>query len=252
MYAVQYYETSFSDELTRVAIPLLAAHHETSTITHTETMTRGARISIVSLVPETIGGGPIGAAAKQFQSLKNKQLFLFCYYFSVLIDQAVHSSLREEHEHFDTLHSYPKFCGFLGSYHHNLHPALLLLIATLYPNDATEHETIATVDLLAGYFRKNYISFFADAYPKHSGRLTDSHQRVLYSRSQQQFRASTYLRGGLGTSPSLLNRCQPRLRDNHDSIAGTTLPSKDDRTDLNGCTQKLRPSVTSKSPTDYH
>jgi|GEM_PF-1234385 len=178
MYAVQYYETSFSDELTRVAIPLLAAHHETSTITHTETMTRGARISIVSLVPETIGGGPIGAAAKQFQSLKNKQLFLFCYYFSVLIDQAVHSSLREEHEHFDTLHSYPKFCGFLGSYHHNLRPALLLLIATLYPNDATEHETIATVDLLAGYFRKNYISFFADAYPKHSGRLTDSHQRA--------------------------------------------------------------------------
>jgi hypothetical protein len=102
-----------------------------------------------------------------------------CFFFSALIDQAVHSSLREEHSFFDHLARYPKFVGILSSYRSNLHPTWLLLAATLYadPRDAT----VATRDFeqLTDYFVQDYVNFFQVQYPQVTGRLKCPADRIL-------------------------------------------------------------------------
>ena len=112
MKAVQYYKESFGHDLKRVASATRATNKD--------------RISIVSLVPSQSRSESFGDTAREFQRLENKVEFLFCYYFSALLDQGIHASLRDEHYHFNHFAQYPKFCGILGSYYSNLHPALLL------------------------------------------------------------------------------------------------------------------------------
>jgi hypothetical protein len=137
------------------------------------------RISVVSLVPNNINiSGGFGNAARKFERIDNKVQFLFCYYFSVLLDQAIHSAIREEHSTFDNLARYPKFCGILGSFHTNLHPALLLLVATLYTTD-NNHE-LATEDFerLALFIPGEFYRFFTLEYPSITGRLTNKNLKL--------------------------------------------------------------------------
>jgi len=157
MDAIEYYKTVFGKELIRIQNATKATIKD--------------RISIVSLIPMQDYPGSFGDHAKAFNETPSKRLFLFCFFFSSLIDQAIHSSLREEHFYFDNLAKYPKFAGLLGTYLSNLHPVLLLLIATLYISNEEEDAATSEFQSLADFFSLDYCRFLCDVYPKLTGRL---------------------------------------------------------------------------------
>jgi len=157
MDAIEYYNTVFGKELIRIQNATKATIED--------------RISIVSLIPMKDYPGRSDDHAKAFNETPSKRLFLFCFFFSALIDQAIHSGLREEHSYFDDLAKYPKFAGLLGSYFTNLHPVLLLLIATLYISTEKEDAATSEFQFLADFFSLDYCRFLCDVYPKLTGRL---------------------------------------------------------------------------------
>jgi hypothetical protein len=125
-------------------------------------------ISIVSLLPDPIpggGDGPLTRCAAAFCEVRSKPLFLFCYFFIALIDQAIHASLRQEHVHFDRLARYPKLVGILATACTNLHPAVLLLAATLYLDDSEVDEATVHFECLADFFIEDYHVFLDVKYP---------------------------------------------------------------------------------------
>lgn len=131
-------------------------------------------ISLVSLLPDPPPGGDdsvFARSGRRFIQLNSKPLFLFCYFFSSLIDQAIHSALRAEHPHFDHLAKYPKFVGILGTFHTNLHPALLLLTATLYVSRDENEATTRKLEELTDFFLSDYCQFITVDYPRLTGRL---------------------------------------------------------------------------------
>lgn len=169
MDSVRYYKDVFGNDLVNVASAPTAAITD--------------RISIVSLIPSKKYPGLFGETAKAFQQLEHKILFLFCYYFSSLLDQAFHSALREEHDYFDRIAGYPKLCGILGSYWSNLHPSLLLLVATLYTKDQDKLVFTENLDELAEFFPGYYYEFVTQQYPRLTGRLSaPERQREAASR----------------------------------------------------------------------
>lgn len=121
--------------------------------------TSNDRISITSIVPDEPFTGMSGETSRAFKKLPYPRLFLFAYFFTALIDQAIHSALREEHSFFHRFARYPKFVGILATYDHNLHPGLLLLAATLYT--PKEEEGLATEQFhsLAHFFAEDYADF---------------------------------------------------------------------------------------------
>jgi len=157
MDAIEYYKTVFGKELIRIQNATKATIKD--------------RISIVSLIPMQDYPGSFGDHAKAFNETPSKRLFLFCFFFSALIDQAIHSGLGEEHSYFDDLAKYPKFAGLLGSYFTNLHPVLLLLITTLYISSEEEDAATSEFQFLADFFSLDYCRFLCDVYPKLTGRL---------------------------------------------------------------------------------
>jgi hypothetical protein len=154
---IRYYKDKFGIDLLRV--------------TNATRATIKDRISVASLIPAASCSGGFCDTAAEFQKVRKKPLFLFCFYFSALIDQAIHSALREEHPHFDRLARYPKFCGILGSYHTNLHPALLLLVATLYTVNEDPTAITSDFETLSTFFPSDYYRFLVEEYPGLTGRL---------------------------------------------------------------------------------
>jgi hypothetical protein len=121
------------------------------------------RLSICELVPNS-------HPESKLESLNDPVRFLFCYFFSSLLDQAFHSSLKEEHHHFEKHFGYPKLCGIFGSYWSILHPNLILLAATLYLKDQRKaHDS--DFQELAKYFPIRFKSLLTKEYPKMTGRL---------------------------------------------------------------------------------
>jgi hypothetical protein len=135
------------------------------------------RISIVSLLQDKHASGLIDEKARVFKTLPSQPLFLFSYFFTSLIDQAIHSGLRDEHPYFDRLAGYPKFVGILATYWHNLHPGLLLLTATLYIRK--EYQDIVTKQFhaLSDFFTEDYEDFILNIYPSLTGRLQTEQAR---------------------------------------------------------------------------
>jgi hypothetical protein len=138
---------------------------------------REDRISIVSFLQDKHASGLIDEKARIFKSLPSQRLFLFSYFFTSLIDQAIHCALREEHPYFDRLARYPKFVGILATYWHNLHPGLLILTATLY--NSKEDIDIATQQFcaLSDFFTEDYEDFILNIYPSLTGRLQTEQAR---------------------------------------------------------------------------
>jgi hypothetical protein len=161
---IKYYQDEFGRELLEIK--------------EAETGSAGDRISIVSLLPvEQLDRPRTEPMIEVFQRLPYKHLFLFCYFFSALVDQATHFSLREEHPYFDRLARYPKFVGILGTYWTNLHPGLLLLAATLYIEpDEWEFASHQFRDL-ADFFVNDYEEFWLKTYPNLTGRLKKEKER---------------------------------------------------------------------------
>lgn len=163
MDAIEYYRTVFGKELIRIQNAIRATIKD--------------RISIISLIPMEDYPGSFGDHAKAFNESPSKRLFLFCFFFSSLIDQAIHSSLREEHPYFDNIAKYPKFVGILHTYFTNLHPSYLLLIATLYIPSEEENTATEEFQSLADFFTADYCHFLCEVYPKLTNRLKDTEKQ---------------------------------------------------------------------------
>lgn len=136
-------------------------------------------ISIVSLLPTEQYSRLSDEHAHIFNSLPSQRLFLFSFFFTSLIDQAIHSALREEHPYFDRFARYPKFVGILATYHHNIHPCLLILAATLYTNDKDQNIATEQFCALSDFFIENYEDFIKNKYPFLTGRLQTEEARNI-------------------------------------------------------------------------
>jgi hypothetical protein len=165
---ISYYEEDFGRELYAVQ--------------NATTATIKDSISIVSLLPTDKSPGLIDEHARAFKSQSSQLLFLFSYFFTTLIDQAIHSALREEHPYFDRLARYPKLVGILATYHHNIHPALLLLVATLYTNEEDQSSATEQFYALCDFFADDYGNFIIIKYPSMTGRLQTEKERYIAGR----------------------------------------------------------------------
>lgn len=134
-------------------------------------------------------------------ALDEKVQFCFCLFFTTLIDQAIHAGQREEHSVFDLHAQYPKIVGILSGAHANVHPALLLGIATLYLDDRCADDDL---EELAQFFRQDYRHFLKDVLPtlprRQSGAYNPNHavEQVFFDYSV----SSRQRAGALGLSLS--------------------------------------------------
>jgi hypothetical protein len=167
MGALEYYRCTFSGDLARIQ----------------SVSTDQNRISVISLLPSERPSGNLSEVGTAFDKCAHKRLFLFSFFFSALFDQAIHSGLKEEHQYFEPILQYPKFCGILETYHHNIHPALLLLVATLYTTITENDESIEAFREYSDFFINDYCNFLREQYPKLTGRLqTDEEQKAAIRR----------------------------------------------------------------------
>lgn len=150
------------------------------------------RISLAGLIPGAVNATP--GQARSFSSLdeKDRLLFLMCFFYSALLDQAIHSSLREEHSEFDHLARYPKLVGILGSANTNLHPANLLVAVTVNVQALSNEAVTALFDDLTRFMVKEYVRFFTVEYPSLTTHLQspESQQRAILSVCQEVVRAT--------------------------------------------------------------
>jgi len=110
-----------------------------------------------------------GSVQNAFKKLKNKPYFLICYFYSVLLDQAIHSYSMELHCIFDNIAGYPKFVGMLQSYGSNFHPAILLCTSVLYTRNVDEF--LNDFEVFTKYILNGYINFFNMEFPRHTSLL---------------------------------------------------------------------------------
>jgi hypothetical protein len=79
--------------------------------------------------------------------------------------------------HFDRLAGYPKLVGILATACTNLHPAVLLLAATLYLDDSEVDEATVHFECLADFFIEDCHVFLGVKYPALTRRLVDPGER---------------------------------------------------------------------------
>jgi hypothetical protein len=192
------------------------------------------RISLLNFMPGQ--SGPSREQAHAFRGLpaKERVLFLMCYFYSALLDQAIHAGLRDEHYDFDRLAQYPKLVGILGSYHTNLHPAHLLMAATMYLEDVGEEPATGLFQELTDHMADEYVRFFTAEYPAMSGRLASATRQrralrlvlgeIVNATTQPESQLWTFLRGGLSRSSQALaskwiHTCATKMQATLDTVA---------------------------------
>lgn len=122
-------------------------------------------ISLVGLIPGATNATPGQARAFSVLEEKHRVLFLMCYFYSALLDQAIHAGLRREHFVFNSLARYPKLVGILGSAYTNLHPAHLLVAVTIHMKTLSSETVVGLFDDLTGFMVNEYVRFFTVEYP---------------------------------------------------------------------------------------
>lgn len=155
MTSIEYYKNYFPTDLQNVMA----------------TLEHGNRISIHSFI-SVDADGHFGRTRQAFLEAHSPRIFLYCFFFTALIDQAIHAALREEHDSFEKIAGYPKFAGILSSYNHNMEPALLLLISTVYLDGEDEKSIVDDFKSLTDYFLNDYIDFFHNVFPEYTNRLS--------------------------------------------------------------------------------
>ncbi|MEA2017493.1 MAG: hypothetical protein U9N59_03500 [Campylobacterota bacterium] len=75
-------------------------------------------------------------ARNVFLKLENKDYFLICYMFHVLFDQVLYSisAQKKYSSYINFSNKVPNFCGFLGTYHYNMNPFLIIDYLNKYEN----------------------------------------------------------------------------------------------------------------------
>ena len=151
------------------------------------------RISLIGLIPGAVNATP--GQSRCFSSLDEKErvMFLLCYFYSSLLDQAIHSSLREEHPAFADLARYPKLVGILGSAHTNLHPANLLVAVTVHMQSLSSEAVTALFDDLTRFMVEEYVRFFSFEYPSLTTHLQspESQKQALRTVFREAVQATT-------------------------------------------------------------
>jgi hypothetical protein len=106
----------------------------------------------ISLIMFTRPPRPVHIArwAQHFARLPHKKDFLYCLFFTVLFDQALHSLGFLTNLERDGVLRNPKLKGLLASAHSHMSPFNLLLAATLWPQELQEEAKF-----------RNYCSFFS-------------------------------------------------------------------------------------------
>ena len=155
MTSIEYYKNYFPADLQNVMA----------------TLEHGNRISIHSLISAD-AHGHFGRTRQAFLESKSPRMFLYCFFFIALIDQAIHAALRGEQDNFEKIAGYPKLAGILSSYWHNMEPALLLLISTIYLDEEDEKCIVDDFELLTNYFLNDYIDFFHNVFPEYANHLS--------------------------------------------------------------------------------
>jgi hypothetical protein len=151
------------------------------------------RISLVGLIPGAPNATP--GQARAFASLEEKHRlrFLMCYFYSALLDQAIHAGLREEHPAFDNLARYPKLVGILGSAWSNLHPANLLVAATLHMQTLSSEAVLTLFDEITSFMADEYIRFFTVEYPAQTDHLRsqEAQQTAIHAVLREAIQVTT-------------------------------------------------------------
>ncbi len=151
------------------------------------------RISLVGLIPGATNATP--GQARAFASLEGRHrvLFLMCYFYSALLDQAIHAGLREEHPAFNNLARYPKLVGILGSAWSNLHPANLLVAVTLHMQTLSSEAVLTLFDELTSFMVDEYVRFLTVEYPAHTDHLRsqEAQQRAIHVVLREAVQATT-------------------------------------------------------------
>jgi len=93
-------------------------------------------------------------------STERRAAFLICLYFTVLVDQAMHSYYQSHYGRFEELTRYPKFCHGLGQFQKN--PRAILSIPVdkgLVEKESIEGHLVAGMNLfideVAAFFREH-------------------------------------------------------------------------------------------------
>jgi hypothetical protein len=106
---------------------------------------------------------------------QNRGMFLICLYFTVLVDQAMHSHYLASYRHFEQLTRYPKFCHGLGQFQKNPR-AILSVPVDKGLVDVSDIETHLSDGM------KLFVDEVATFFPKHmpSIETADFLDRLIY------------------------------------------------------------------------
>ena len=123
----------------------------------------GGDLSIVAFVdPNTAAPGRDVQRLFQAMPVERQVAFLLGFHFCVLIDQAIHDAIRPLHSRFDAVVRYPKLRGILASYWTNMHPALLLGVASSRVDVSAINSTTAAFRGLSTHVVEEYARFLVE------------------------------------------------------------------------------------------
>lgn len=100
---------------------------------------------------------------------ERRAVFLICLYFTVLVDQAMHSHYPSHYSRFEELTRYPKFCHGLGQFQKN--PRAILAVPVdkaLVEQDTIERYLLAGmhlfIDEVAAFFKEHMPAIETDKF----------------------------------------------------------------------------------------
>jgi hypothetical protein len=123
----------------------------------------GGDFSVVAFVhPTTAVPGRDMQRLFHAMPVERQVAFLMGFHFCALLDQAVHDSIRERHARFDDVARYPKLRGILASYWTNMHPALLLGVASGRVDEGAIEATTEEFERLSAHVVTEYGRFLVE------------------------------------------------------------------------------------------
>jgi len=161
MNITDYYEHLFSNDLTKLMDSSEFAKY---------------KISMFSLIEGSGSSSHFGHTRKAFLSIEDKPCFLMSYFYTTLIDQALHTYDKLRHCDFNNIAKYPKLVGILSSYNSNMHPSNLLLISLCYIDSSDEEEYTNKFYQLTDYMVDDYENFIKNIFPKYTHKLNTAEQ----------------------------------------------------------------------------
>jgi hypothetical protein len=179
-------------------------------------------LSIVQFIPPSIGAGAQNGLYA-LSPVKDRLEFTLASFWDVLVDQATDTVGRRQMRDPRTGRSGLKLHGILGSRYDDLHPALLLLVATMYlRREKSSHVARALVDLVKAD-RDRFSDALSDDGPRIAGAAASGLARLflpqslgayLPDRSPRQPIASAAFDWAVAVQDELMDLTKPSHRPN--------------------------------------